>query len=409
MKRLLTAALATVVGLAMATSAFATDTRINSLSGGEKAFTVHDSANIYVLPQYMVNYKNSVDVDATNGATYGTMNIRYALSDDSVLLLFGKSSPWASVVSTKSLGGANPATAAGFTPGSADPTNHQFGIGFGMKASESMRVGATLSFGASRNDGDGTNQNNNKFFDLNTGLGLDLNETNSLDFGLNLRFGTFSDVKGTQGDMFIPDGIFGLGLLAKGEFQVHQIAKVVPYFAFDYDTRGVAHAFRQDTTGAETQRGKLNTTTVSLGADLAITPVEGVLVQPGLGLSYVGTVLDGNSAAGAQALTIEDSSALVPFYGFAAEAKAFDWMTLRLGARQTIVKTSFANTMTPPATNESHNSAVLNTVCVGAGFQLMGWNLDLNVNPAFINNGPQAVSGNSTAGFATDFALSYDW
>ena len=94
MKHLRIPLLAAIIGTLIATPAFATQTRINSLSGGEKSITVRDQANIWALPQFLPTYGNQVDVDGTVGAKYGTMSVRYSLTDDAVLLLYGASSPW---------------------------------------------------------------------------------------------------------------------------------------------------------------------------------------------------------------------------------------------------------------------------------------------------------------------------
>jgi len=434
MKKVLTIVVACALGVATAGQALATDSRINGLSAGganfgpngpnfnEKSVTIRDSANIYPMPQFMVTYKNSVDVDATNANVYGTMNVRYALSDDSVLLLFGKRSAWRPVAKVQSIGGKNAATEAGFTAHDGlDPTNHQFGVGYGMKAGESLRLGTTLSLGGARADGDVNKQDNNYLLDLNFGLGLDLNETNNLDFALGFSFGGFTNVEGPQ-DRYLSDGgQFSFTLLAKGEFQVHQIAKMVPFFRLNYDGHGVAHFARQSEIGSgnEAKRGHLRNTSINFGTDLAISPVEGVLIQPGLGLGIRLSGVDGNSAPGPQGSGIgerpvESSRQFLPYYGFAAEAKAFEWLVLRLGARQTIVRTDNDNTVVvpqgaPAQSNESKASSVNNTVSTGLGIKMMGWDLDVNMNPAFFNNGPFAVTGNATGGFGIDFALGYDW
>ncbi len=411
-------------------SAMATDSRINGLSGGnvqvtgditaaptgadvllnEKSITIRDSANIYQLPQFLPTYKNSVDSDATSGAKYGTMNIRYALSDDAVLLIYGKRSTWQPVVNVNSVAGKTTGQASGYNNPPIDPTNHQFGIGFGMKAGESLRLGAHASLGG--NNASGNKTRNNTLFQLGAGLGFDLSETNSLDFGLDLRLGSFV-FQGDQGDLYQPGSLLRFGMLFKGEFQVHQIAKIVPYLNFAYDTRNVVHATYNDGSGAK--QGSSALTVLQVGTDLAIQPVEGVLIQPGLGLAFATSSVSGNSVNVPQGpvniVNLDStSSRVIPYYGFAAEAKAFDWMVLRLGARQQVISTNIGNTANNPApSNETHTSTVVNTVTTGMGFKLMGWDLDLNVNPSFFNNGVYAATGAATSPFAVDWALGYRW
>ena len=438
MKKLLTAALTTTFGVALAGTALATETRVNSLSaaGGlngafnEKSITLRDtdhgrldSSAIDTFPQWMVWHKNSVDVDNTAGTSYGSMNVRYALSDDPtppVLMLFGKRSPWAPVTSqTSILGNTAAKLAGGPAPTAADPTNHQFGIGFGMKAGESVRLGATLSIAGNRKDTAGSNPANgaatddeqsNTWVNFNLGVGFDINEVNSLDFGLNVMGGTFTNMNGNSA-YYASNGMFGVAFTARGEFMVSQISRIVPYVRVNYDTRSVIGQVWNNDTARTNLVGTVNNTWIILGSDLAIMPpnLEGVLIQPGIGLiAHMSTAVGNNNEAGTSS-TQEDSSNIMPWYGFSAEAKAFEWCYLRLGARQVISRTNVANTATTPANNETHYSTVTNTVSTGLGIKLLGWDLDINMNPAFFNNGIAAVTGNATAGWGIDWALTYDW
>ena len=428
MKNLLKVAVVAALSLA-AVSASATDSRINGLSGGainltnggnggvglsvnEKSITIRDTANIYTFPQYLPTYKNSVDADAVQGASYGTMNIRYALSDDAVLLLYGKRSAWKPVTQLNSVAGVNVPGISGYGP-TLDPTNHQFGIGFGMKAGESAKIGAHASIGG--HNASSSQPRNNTLFDLTAGFGLELSETNSLDFGLNLGFGSFNDFNPSGQAEYQPAGIFNFGLNFKGEFQVHQIAKIVPYAAFRFDSRSVNHG--QNIAGTnQAQQGSLSMTSLQVGTDLAIQPVEGVLIQPGLGLGFATSSVQGTKdqvPSGAPVVVnFDDNSSdrIIPYYGFSAEAKAFDWMKLRLGARQQIVMSNIGNTAQSGApSTQQQTSTVLNTVTTGVGFQLMGWDLDVNMNPSYFNNGPFAATGNATSGWGTDWSLLYRW
>lgn len=449
MKKLLTAALTTTLGMALAGTALATETRVNSLSaagglGGafnEKSITLRDkdhsrldTAAINTFPQWMVWHKNSVDVDNTAGTSYGSMNVRYALSDDPtppVLLLFGKRSPWAPVIAQPSIGGTNAGTVAGGAPGVpgytgavADATNHQFGIGFAMKAGEAVRLGATLSIGGNRNDKTGTmtangsnnqyaDENSNTWVNFNGGVGFDINEVNSMDFGLNIMAGTFTNMDNNNLARYLSDGLFGVAFTAKGEFLVSQIARLVPYLRVQYDSRNIVHQARNDepSSGNDSKVGTVNNTWVILGTDLAIMPpnLEGVLIQPGVGFIFRGSSANGSSTASTAREDVEITNNLMPWYGFSAEAKAFEWCYLRLGARQVISRTNVTNTLKAPYNNEDHNSTVTNTVSTGLGIKLLGWNLDVNMNPAFFNNGVAAVTGNATPGWGIDWALLYEW
>ncbi|MBM4344156.1 MAG: hypothetical protein FJ100_12375 [Deltaproteobacteria bacterium] len=417
------AAAAAALGL-VAAPAFATDSRINALSGGaveltpsmgfnEKSITIDDTANIYQMPQFLPTYKNSVDSDATNGPLYGTMNIRYALSDDAVLLIFGKRSPWQPVVNVKSIGGKTPYTASGFGQTSVDPTNHLLGLGFGIKAGESLRLGAHLSLAGNKAEGDGSSQDNNMLIDFGAGIGFDLNETNSLDFGIGLRTGSFAKTAESK-IVYESQGLFGFDLVGRGKFQVHQIARIVPYLSVKYDGRAVQEGQPFVPQGKTPKFGRTVNLAFSAGTDLAIQPVDGVLIQPGLGFGVVQSNVNGNND-NVSNWDQEISARQFLHYGFAAEAKAFDWMVLRLGARQTVLQDNFGPTNKSHGGRstlmevEKHTSDVINTVTTGMGFKLMGWQLDLNLNPNYYNNGLFAATGNATSGWGVDWALYYAW
>ena len=422
------AAAAAVAVAAVAAPALATDSRINALSGGsvaltptmgfnEKSITIDDTANIYLMPQFLPAHKNSVDSDATNGGSYGTMNVRYALSDDAVLLIYGKRSSWLPVANVQSIGGSTALKASGMGQTAVDPTNHLLGMGFGIKAGESLRLGAHMSLGGNKKEGDNSNQDNNSIFDFAAGVGFDLNETNSLDFGIGFRSGSFAKNTLTDGKvLYESKGMFGLNLVGRGKFQVHQIARIVPFLSLGYDARAVQEGPQVTPPQNVAFYGQTVNLAFNLGTDLAIQPVDGVLIQPGIGFGVVQSNVNGNTDR-APNWDQENSSRRLFHYGFAAEAKAFEWMVLRLGARQTVVQDDFAATtkqppgggQAGPVTGESHASKVVNKVTTGMGFKLMGWEMDVNVDPTYYNNGIFAATGNPTGSWGVDWALLYRW
>ena len=449
MKRMLIAGLACSLCLAMAMPAFATRSRTNALGAGspadpsriadkvinEKELTLTDSANTYHLPQLLVKYKNSVDVDDSASYQYGRFNIRYALTDEAVMWLYGIASPWESVANSNSLGdgtgtfaAGTPAGVAGYAAGQ-DPTNHQIGLGFGTNLGESLRLGADLSIGGARADGNQQNLHNNTLVYFGAGLGFDLGEMNTLDFGLKIRFGSFNE-RVNNVDNYLPDSLIGFTLLGRGEFQVHQIAKLVPYVRFRLDSRNVVgngSVDNQTGVNPNLKYGQLQDTIFQLGTDLAISPAEKVLIQPGLGFAYRGSLLQGNAVGQENPGTkqpapggvVEEGYALIPYYGFGAEAKPFDWLTLRVGARQVIQQFNGnfnppANQVQPPPNDqappsvESHFSTVDNWMTAGFGINLRGWTIDININPQFFNNAVFAVTGTGGV-FGTDLAITYDW
>ena len=143
-----------------------------------------------------------------------------------------------------------------------------------------------------------------------------------------------------------------------------------------FRSQRVAQSDAESQAGMTAMAAQLANTQLNIGADLAIFGAEAKdrswLVQPGLGLAYRQSAFSANSLPGPQGSNIgvkpvESSTQLLPYYGFAAEARPFsvDWMVLRLGARQTIIKTNNngsnfhtdANN-TPQGATESYTSTV---------------------------------------------------
>jgi len=427
MNRKITAALAALAVTVTGGAAFATQTRTNSLGGGEKEFTVRDEANVGHLPQLLVDHGNKVFTDASVGGSYGTMHINYKLSDTSVIQLYGASGlknsfgiPGKAALSGKGTGTLTGVsvqdTGVGYSPaGLADPTNHELGIGFATKFGAAARFGGNLNFYGNTKQGDDNNKNNNSFYRLGLGIGFDLSEKNSLDFGLGVGFGFIQQMDGTD-EKYNHDGTLTFDLLGKGEFEVHTIAKIVPFLAIGYRNWGVKNI----KSGEGTDKGSVSRISVALGSDLAITPSEGILIQPGVGLMYLTS-----SATGPDSTKVEDSNAIIfPYYGFAAEGKVFDWLVLRLGAKQIVSKISTNKTDKQTQAQQSMVDYILTT---GFGIKAGSWTIDLNVNPLWFNNGPYLISGAGTgtpavaadknAGtpavpatfFATDVAIKLAW
>lgn len=414
MKRILSAAATLALASLVATPALATQTRINSLAGGHYQYTIRDSANTYVMPQFLAAEanKNSVDVDnVAGGGPYGIMNIRYALTDSATLWLYGRQAGQDAVTTNQGLFGNSAASSSGFGA-PVEPSNHQYGLGFGTNLGETSRLGVALDISARRADGaKGQTEDSTYKVGILAGMSFDIGAANSIDFALNLGFGSFTDLKpfgaGSQ-EQYTPNGIFDFGLLFKGEFQMLDSAWLVPYLDLDYMGAAVAHTSSAPGAADGGIFGDSSLFTLALGADLSIRPTEGITVQPGVGVMVMTSSVSGTNTGVQGSTATFDGNQIAPYYGFAAEAAAFDWMVLRLGARQTVTMTNQNNTLSAPNTNEADNSTVVNTLNTGMGFALRGWTLDVNVNPQFFNNGVFAVTGTGGA-YGLDFALGYKW
>jgi len=262
-----------VLATVAASPASATETRINSMGGGVKLWTVEDESNIFDFPSLLTRWGNRVYVDnivaaGTDQIPGGHFGFHYNLSDDTVIAFFG-----AHINSTTSgaptdgtagnsgfVGSGNPITgglslgdatgpfmgvagiAGGAANGEAPNTNaeYRYGLMFATQLGASTRFG--LSFHLSGENADKDSPNNvqtdtgSLLFDIGIGLGVDLSGSElelaaGIDVGL-LESAADNQQTGVDLEDVWSGSHFGLRLSGRWTFDFFDQTKIVTYTQF---------------------------------------------------------------------------------------------------------------------------------------------------------------------------------
>ena len=422
-----------------ASPALATEARIRSMGGGVKLWTIEDESNIFDFPSLLVRWGNRVYVDGieaegTESIPGGHFGFHYNLSDDTVLAFIGAHlNAETNPPDTGFVGTGNAVTggiglgnsvgphlgvsgqAAATAPEFSALTNvdYRYGLMFATTLGATTRFGLSLNVLADTDDIDSPNNvqtdNGALLFDIGLGLGVDMSGS-ELELAAGVEFGILesaADNPGTGADLedVWSGSHFGLRLQGRWTFDFFDQTKIVTYTQFLLASQDVELV---NTTQIPAPSGSYSALSFTLGADLRIEPFQGVIVSPGLGF-YVGqqTLENPNTVS-------RDANLLfgLPFYGIAVDLKLADWASMRFGAQQYVDMLRESDT-TAGVTNTHSTSDVTTTFAWGFGFNIpvaeSAVAIDLALNPTFLNNGPQVLSGNTTGPFALSAALRYNW
>jgi len=427
--------------------ASATESRIHSMGGGVKLWTIEDESNIFDFPSLLTRWGNRVYIDnlqpgANDGESFpnGRFGFHYNLSDDTVLAFIGVHADGATrgagsgfnvagnaVNGFSTLGVAFQASQAGESAGgttegmlvSGDPignTDFRYGVMLGTQLGASTRFGVMLNFAADNGDvespGDAERDQGAMLFDIAIGLGVDLSGS-ELELSAGLELGFFDDARdeldagsGLPGDLLehFSGSHFGLRINGRWTFDFFDQTKIVTYAQFAIGSQSVelANAIAPVPSGSWSGLG------FTLGADLRIEPFQDVIVSPGLGFLIAQQTLEGTSVVDRDA----DLLLGLPFYGIGVDLKLASWFDLRFGAQQ-FIQALRESTTAGGITQTASASDVFTTFALGFGLNLpvseSTLAIDFSINPEFLTNGPHVLTGNATGPFAFNAAVRYNW
>jgi hypothetical protein len=434
-----------IAPLVFAAPALATESRIHSMGGGVKLWTVEDESNIFDFPSLLVRWGNRVYVDriqaTTNDIPGGHFGFHFNLSDETVIAFIGahinsstndpETDPGAVSGNSGFIGTGNPITgglplgtatgpvigispvAALASPGAQTNAEYRYGLMFATQLGAKTRFGLSLNVLGENNDVDSPNNvqtdNGGLVFDIGIGLGVDL-AGSELEPAAGVEFGLLessADNQGTGADLeeVWSGSHFGLRVGGRWTFDFFNQTKIVTYTQFLLANQDVEQV---NTPAVPAPSGTYSALSFILGADLRIEPFQGVIVSPGLGFYVAQQTLENPGTV------IKDANLLfgLPFYGIAVDLRIADWVSMRFGAQQ-FVDMLRSSTTTAGTTQTTSTTDVTTTFAWGLGFNIpvaeSAVAIDLCLNPTFLNNGPHILSGTSTGPFALNAALRYAW
>ncbi len=341
--------------------AYATDTRIQSMGGKEKAWTVEDETNALYFPATMVLFPNVVYVDAGLSPIYAAddtiganipynvgFGAHYAFGENTVLGFYGSSlsrslsgnlldrafqgrGSWTSMqVDTKALDESGDQ--------SINNADHQGTILFGQRFG-AARLGVLLSIWGDEYSIESPEVSYQKkggtIFEGSLGFGYDIDQNNNFDLALRFWSGAFSDEKfipdngGSIVTRFKSDSNFGFDLYGRGIFAIPGGERIVPYINVGLEGAGITW---NRVNGVKDEFSSFH---LVAGTDLRIQPLENVFVYPGFGIAVMTENL--NEGINTAENELQKRTFIAPFVGASVDARVATWFSLRFAARQSII------------------------------------------------------------------------
>ena len=402
-------------------SAFATDTRIQSMGGREKAWTVFDEINALYLPSTLLSFPNTIYADV--GLSYEDaagidtpydvgFGINLAFGKNTVVSLYGStlSRQLSGNILDRAFGGEG-SWEPGLARGDEDldvinNADHKATLLFGQRLGDKFRLGVLLSIWADKYQVDAPEalyvKKGATWVEAGIGFGVDFSSKSNLDATFKMRFGSFDDqVYGSAQDPKVDrvnsDTHVGLDFLLRAVLDIGG-EKLIPYANFMY-LQGGAKYNREGEAFDEFYQLRL-----TAGVDLRIEPLENVSIYPGIGIIYYADELvEGRQGMG-DSEVIGKHSVVTPFFGAGVDARISSWFALRLGLRELLAWTSEET-----GTQTTSESDAITDFTVGIGFFAKGFDIELMINPDLLLNGPYYVTGKGYDQFAFQGSLKYTW
>ncbi len=431
MMRRMLVCLVAIALLGAATEALATDTRLQSMGGGHRYYTVLDEAAVLLFPSTLVLFPNTVYVEGgfgwpsddelgnpepgirgnTNAANVpynAAGGIHLGFGENAVLGLYASS--LSRNVSANSLSWAlskwkkTEDLVGDVNDGDTSIRNadHKGTILYGHRFGKT-RLGASVSIW-----GDSYKkllpeteklERGGVWVEGRLGAGFDFGGRNSLDLALGFHYGSFTDdivppgVGGTVlSTRLKADASWGLALDARTMIEAAGNF-VVPYLALDFGGDGVK--WNEQTADAPSVTGQ--TFMMAAGVDLVITPLENFHIVPGVGITYGFNKLE-------DVEVVRDNSDLViPYFGVGLDARLVKWLSLRFGITQAVVFSKEED-----ATQDIRDHEVVTRLSTGFGLEFGNVTMDFLLDPTFWTGGPSALFA-SDQNLAAQFALKATW
>ena len=366
MKKLLFSALA--LTLIFALTASATDTRVKTL--GEANNILKDEANIFLYPSTINMYRGMVlgEVDNSYYDQYGEALYRVGAHYD-----FGEGKGVVGLYID------NRPQDIWWAPQQPDPgpntgIDNRLDLFYGRPFGDTqfgMRLMLHSDSYKSEAEGNSTEQKN---MDLGLQLGLTLQE--KLDLAAGFNFLTWTNKDGEGDDVGKPKSNISFNLGGRYWYAFTDEVDFVPHLGFLYHMGG--YEIPDGDEGKETEM------MLDLGWGVNIRPVDRVLLLFDLGIMYDNDKMEITPPEG-DAVETTYTTMNLPYYKIGMEGHVTKWWDVRLGAVKNWI--GFA------VKDDYKEGFAMTGTYLGSGFHFGNLTLDAWVNPDFVLNGPNFVSG----------------
>ncbi len=367
MKKLLFSALALTLIFALA--GWATETRVWTL--GDANNILKDEANVMLYPSTINLYRGLVLGEVASGMDLYSIGAHYDMGEGkSVIGLYVSSIGW-------------PRGAGAPDPDGDDATDNKLNLFYGRPFGDTQ-FGMALAFyqDSYKVDGDDANQTEESNMNLGIKLGLTLQE--KLDLALGIMYGTWTN-KGTDGkDATKPLSNMTIDLGGRYWYAFNDNVDFIPHLGFTYGMGGyeVPDNMEDKTTHME----------LDLGWGVNIRPVDRVLLLFDFGILYH-TMKDEVTPDGGDATELTQTWIHLPYYRVGLEGYVTKWWDLRLGAVKIWDNATMFDPETPDPDVDYKYAMAQTNLYLGSGVHFGNLTVDAQLNPDFVLNGPNFVSG----------------
>jgi hypothetical protein len=387
MRKLLTL---TLIALLAASFTMASDTRVTTM--GNVNNIVKDDANIWLYPSTINNYPGLFTTEIMSGnqwmagANFG----------------FNEENPW--VLGTYFINGDYDHeifSDYGSWNGSAD---QRIGLFYGRNLGE-MPFGFVIDYnksGDKNEDEDVTFNYEGSLTALGFGFGLTAMEGKlDLALGITMVSWTDKDYNATTTeieDETKPSGNTSFGFNARYWMDPMDKCVFVPHVGVWIGKEGLEDYVDGDLAVTYTYKHK----NFEVGMGMNYEAKEDVLVVTDFGIESL-AMTDETDPEGASAMEWKDKYTTFPYFKVGIDAKVFKWMDFRAGVSNYWTSETFEPSDTMKRT---YSNAETDTY-LGAGFHWGDLEIDASVNPSFLNNGPDFITGMPTPGWANMVSINY--
>lgn len=355
---------------------------------GNANHILKDSKNIWILPSTLANYPNMMKAEINVGSGLYEVGGHYDMGKCIMALYFN-----------------NVDMSYAYAPSVPWQPGYDQKIDlFLAKSINEMTLGLQLSLYGDSYLADADSARTETAL---TGFGLNLGATlvENLELFLSLNMVSWTD-KGADGeDMTSADGFLDFGLGGRYWMEMSDNYTLIPYLSFLKSGQGYkVENVPSDAPDGTVLGSKTSGISIMLGAGNNMNISDDVLVVTDIGLNFSPTETE-SSVKGADATTKYPYTVL-PYFGLGLEAKIRDWLDIRIGANKAWVKEGYEPDESTASDPEETYGYAGEAFYLGAGFHFGKLDIDAQINPNLILNGPYFVSG-VASNMATRATLTY--
>jgi len=344
----------------------ATETRVMTM--GDANRIVKDEANVMMFPQTITLYPKLLGAKICDGdfeQLYGHMQFSEASNPMALGFYFFNYNDDLPYMAPGELSGLD---------------YNRLNVVFGTNMGENM-VGAALEYDqASRKWEGDDNDTEYGFFRLGFTAGVTMME-DKLDVAGKIRMSSWTDIGADGEDNSEPSGNLMFALY--GRYWMDPMGKwtLVPHFGFDASTEGAKAPESDD----KMTRSEFN---FDMGLGLNYDAAQDILMITDAGFNFRSRT-DKTEIEGFDDVEDKEGWVVLPYIHHGLDAKVFKWLDFRAG-----VVTEWEMYTNEPEDGDKQTWNEVDTdFYLGAGFIWGNFMIDTELNPSFLNEGPDFIGG----------------